>query len=231
MKNTIIENLNSGVRVEGEGNFAKIFKNEKIACNNEVGIIVRNLASPDIYENFIYDNIDQGVLICSNSNAIIKHNKIYRNIKANLAYGGLLSELTIIEENQIYSSRCEGIFCFRVNEGATIRNNEVYDNNDGIVLMNSSVTITENTIFANARSGVLVGKNCFPILVNNKIIDNKFLGIYYQEKVQGEIKDNELTENISQVYLAKDSQKVLAAIKESNTIQGRSDVKSFCSLF
>ena len=53
--------------------------------------MVRDNAHPKIKNNRIYGNQNQGILLQENSSAIIIGNSIYRNIKANIALGGIKS--------------------------------------------------------------------------------------------------------------------------------------------
>jgi len=65
-----------------------------------------------------------------------------------MALGGLNSSDTVILKNKIYGGWSEGIFM--IDGGFTsIYENQVYDNNDGIILYNSSPFIFGNEIKEN----------------------------------------------------------------------------------
>lgn len=59
MKNLVIENVQNGIIIQGEGNEARVLQNEKIACNNLAGICIRNKAQPTISDNTIFENMHQ----------------------------------------------------------------------------------------------------------------------------------------------------------------------------
>jgi parallel beta-helix repeat protein len=91
---------------------------------------------------------------------------VFLNYKANIAFGGDNSSDTVIYKNKIYSSRSEGIFV--IESGFSwILNNQVYDNNDGIIMFDSSPHICENEINENQRTGVIVSGSSFPRIERN----------------------------------------------------------------
>lgn len=82
------------------------------------------------------------------TSAHIELNEIYTNFKANIAFGGDNSADTVIYNNKIYASRSEGIFV--IESGFSwIKANDIYDNNDGVILFDSCSHITENNIHEN----------------------------------------------------------------------------------
>ena len=240
LNNTIHENCQNGMIIKGINNNAKICLNGQISSNNFSGIMIREKASPKILENKIFENMNQvyitkfnkpqGILIVSESSARIEKNEIYKNIKANIAFGGKLSEKTSIYGNKIYSSRNEGIYAVQAN-GCNIINNEIYDNNDGIIIANSSPNISENKIFQNVRCAIIVCEKSSPIMINNKINDNHFLGLFVREDSTGTYKNNELKNNISQLYLASNCLDLLPQLEKENVIEGRKDLAKKCIIF
>lgn len=230
-KNTFHENYQNGIVIKGYNNCAKIVQNDKIGNNYLSGIHVCEKASPKIYGNTIFENMHQGILIVSDSYAEIENNKIFSNIKANIAFGGKLAENTIINNNELYSSRSEGIFAIEA-EGGLITNNKIYENNDGIILIKcKSLNITENEIFKNVRCGVLVSDESKPVMKSNKIFENNFLGMMIRDESDGVYEENELEKNISQFYLSKNCRGLLEKLKRNNKIDGRFDIASRCNVF
>ena len=69
-----------------------------------------------------------------------------RNIKANIALGGEGSGKTVIRDNLIEHGKQEGIFVVEGEEELSIIENEISENNDGIVLLHSDGLIQENKI-------------------------------------------------------------------------------------
>jgi F-box protein 11 len=231
IKNTFLENYQHGIVIKGEGNYAKIINNEKIALNFLSGIHISDKASPRIAENKIYQNLNQGVLVVTDSYAEIEKNEIYENIKANVAFGGRLSDKTIVSNNKIYGSRNEGIFIIEA-EGGSIINNDIYDNNDGIIIVKCKDTlVNDNNIYNNIRCGVLISDKSQPIMHKNLIHDNQFLGLFIRDESRGDYQNNELKSNISQLYLSKNCSRLLKPLKATNVIEGRIDVHSSCNIF
>ena len=78
-----------------------------------------------------------------NSSAFIEENAVFHNIKANIAFGGSLSENTVIIGNKIYNSSSEGIFVM-LSGPCMIYNNQIYNNYDGIVVLEGVPEISFN---------------------------------------------------------------------------------------
>lgn len=74
------------------------------------------------------------------TSAHIEKNEIYTNYKANIAYGGDNSSDTVIMNNKIHSARSEGIFAIE-NGYSWIYKNDIYNNNDGLILFDSSTLV------------------------------------------------------------------------------------------
>ncbi len=229
MKNTVCENYLNGIAVKGVHNNPIIMNNERIAYNNLAGIHVSEKANPTIKDNKVFENMNQGVLLVTDSSACIENNEVFKNIKANIAFGGLLAEKTKIISNKIWGSRNEGIFLIK-GAGGLISKNEIYDNNDGVIVVNSKPDISYNNIYNNIRTGVLISDKSDVKLIGNTIHDNQFLGLFIRDKSEGEISNNDMNLNISQLYLSTDCSQLLKGIKERNNITGRVDVASNCNI-
>lgn len=229
MKNTVCENYQNGIMIRGYYNNPLLMHNDRIAYNNLAGISVSDKASPTIKENKIFENMNQGILVVSESSALIDSNEIYKNIKANIAFGGYHAEKTRICGNKIWGSRNEGIFLIK-GVGGVITRNEIYDNNDGIISVSSKPEISYNNIYNNIRTGVLVSDKSTIKLIGNTIHDNQFLGLFIRDKSDGDILNNDMNLNISQLYLSTDCSHLLKDIKKRNNISGRIDVDSNCNI-
>ncbi len=82
----------------------------------------------------------------------------------------------MIVDNKIYGGRCEGIFVIEGGEGTNITliqgwifRNNIYENNDGIVIMISVPYIAKNQINLNKGNGIMVLKDSRPKLIENKV--------------------------------------------------------------
>ena len=228
-KNAIIENSKAGLVIKGPKNKAIIEQNQQIGFNNFSGIHISDEATPKIINNVIYENMHQGILVVTGSSAIIKGNEIRENIRANIAFGGKMSEFTNITENKIIGSRNEGIFVID-SEGGKIENNDILENNDGVILMRSKNTqIKENMIEGNLRCGMLLIDSS-PEVTKNQIFENQFIGVLFKEKSGGKFSENQIKSNICSVYLYRGCEGIRKEIVENNEISGRIDVQKLCSI-
>jgi parallel beta-helix repeat protein len=229
-KNSIIENSKAGLVIKGAKNKAIIEQNQQIGFNNFSGIHISDEATPKIINNVIFENMHQGILDVTGSSAIIKGNEIRENIRANIAFGGKMSEFTIISENKIIGSRNEGIFIID-SDGGVIENNDILENNDGIILMRSKNTeIRENMIEGNLRCGMLLIQS-FPIVSKNHIFENQFIGVFFKENSGGNFWDNSIKSNVCCVYLNRGCDEIEKDIIGNNEICGRIEKQKLCTIF
>ena len=183
-----------------------------------------------INNNKIGNNSNQGILIVTDSSAKIEENEIYGNVKGNIAFGGSGSENTVIKANRISGARSEGIYVIRA-KGGKILHNEIFNNNDGLVIANSELTVLENNIYNNIRTGVIICEGSKPNFVQNNIHNNQFLGMMVRENSRGRYIGNIFKFNISQFFLSENCTDILEDLNSHNTIEGRIDVKNKCSIF
>lgn len=92
------------------------------------------------------------MLLVETAQAEIVKNVVMENLRANIAYGGENSENTTIIENTISHGRCEGIYVVK-SLGSTIERNDIFENNYGIVVQNSSPNVSKNAIYKNKSDG------------------------------------------------------------------------------
>jgi len=229
-KNSIIENAKAGMVIKGEKNYAIVEFNHQIGYNNFSGIHISDKASPRILNNVIFENMHQGILVVSGSSAYIKGNEIRENIRANIAFGGAMSQNTKIIENKIIGSRNEGIFVIE-SDGGLIEKNDILENNDGIIIMKSKNTlVNENTIEGNIRCGILLIQSA-PEVNKNQIFENQFIGVLFKEKSSGKFLDNHIKSSTCSLYFYRDSHDEKCEMEKENFIEGRVDVQSICNIF
>jgi parallel beta-helix repeat protein len=175
--NQIYENEN-GVLCSGRLCQPVIEGNLQIAHNRMVGVKVEGAAFPILLSNEIFENVRQGVLIVHNSNGKIEKNHIYRNLRANIAFGA--GEISIVG-NTIALGRCEGIFILDSSH-PLIAGNDISQNNDGILAINSTPEITENEIHDNRRAGVILTGASEATVSGNHIRNNTLVGLLVREQ-------------------------------------------------
>jgi len=190
---------------------------------------VEDKGTPKIHHNSIYENMNQGILVVSGSSAQIYENTIYKNIKANIAFGGVFSDETSIKNNKIYKGRCEGIFVIE-GKNTEITHNEIYENYDGVVLIKSDSIVLDNIIKKNNRSGVLIADLSKPKFMNNTISENKFLGVFIRDRSSGVFTQNIIKNNLSQIFFSYDCKPIMDEIIKGNFVDGRYDYDYSCNI-
>ena len=207
-KNTFCENEFNGLLINGRFNNCIVQGNVKITGNMKSGICVNGLAFP-----------------------VIKQNKIYSNLKANVAFGGETGLMTRVINNDIYRARSEGIFVID-SAGGLIARNRIFENNDGIVLFNAkNIEVSENDIMNNVRSGCLIGAESEPKMFQNQVKENKFIGIMFRDGSKGEYFNNIIENNPTQCYYTNSCKDLIDTLEEKNKINGRIDTETGCNIF
>eukprot|EP00347_Sterkiella_histriomuscorum_P010714 403375204 len=228
--NTIEKNKDNGIICAGKENFTRIEKNQSIASNRRSGIKAIEGAQISIVKNKINSNFAQGILLVEGTSAHIEGNEIFTNFKANIAFGGDNSSDTVIYNNQIYSSRSEGIFV--IESGYSwIKNNQIYDNNDGIIMFDSSPHLTENNIYENQRAGVIISGSSFPRVEKNSVFGNSTSGIIIRDNSTALVQNNKIFSNYYQVSTRQMKQDKINLIVEDNEIEGQNEFTNNCIIF
>lgn len=230
--NTITENKENGILIEGANNVTLVQSNYKISHNNERGVLIRNHAFPEITSNSIYGNMKQGVLIQEDAAAKIIKNSIYKNIKANIALGGEFNDKSVIIYNKIYSSAAEGIFAMKTGP-LVIHNNDVFENYDGIVLSESHADVKANTIHDNFVNGLFFIDGSNPTITNNIIEKNEGIGLLIKDTSAPTLEGNRITDN--EINVASENKKIGMNVWTDNNNNGQqNDIfakTGFCNIF
>lgn len=187
---TVRESEENGVLVKGLNCSPKVHSNLEISLSKLAGIKVTEKAHPTLSNNVIKNNLAQGILLVEGASAHISRNIIDENMKANIAFGGMLSGDTIIHHNTIINGRAEGIFMIE-GEHTIITKNKIKKNMDGILLSSANPLISENNIEENRRCGIIMVSHCDPKLFRNLIINNYMCGILMRQNSMGIIEKNE----------------------------------------
>ena len=187
----ISESEENGILVKGLNCHPKIHNNLEISLSKLAGIKVCDRAHPVISNNYIKNNLAQGILIVESSSAYISKNVLEENMKANIAFGGIISGDTVIHHNVITKGRAEGIFMIE-GEYSLITKNIIKENMDGIILSAANPLISDNEIKDNRRCGILMVSNCNPRILRNLIITNYMCGILMRQNSLGLIEKNEV---------------------------------------
>ena len=161
----------------------------------------------------------------------INRNNIYGNLKSNIAHGRAENFDISIKENNIFKGRCEGIFIL---DGGTskISKNVIYENTDGVVLVNSTPVVSKNNIYANRRAGVIAAGSSEPCIIENEVHKNGAVGINFRNKSSGEILRNSAHSNPIQVSITTEAHMNTKEIESENDIRGEVQMPlvNICSL-
>lgn len=172
--------------------------------------------------NIIHQNYTQGIILEEGCAAVIVSNHLTRNIKANIALGGLNSEYSKVKFNTIERSKQEGIFCVEGGEGLDIDSNIILNNKDGLVLLHSLGTIQNNRIEDNDRCGIVLLSETNAIIETNKV-ENNVYGIDIKDPSEPVLRKNTVRFNSFQVSLEKNGKKRWDQYKAFNDISGPND--------
>ncbi len=153
----------------------------------------------NIIENVIGDNKDGIHIESSNTNNIL-NNTLFENNENGIYVAS--SYLNIIENNTIYLNDNDGILLLSSDQ-QTITNNTIYNNTNGIHLISSGGSgnvITENEIYGNSFSGILLENSKASTAGNNEITGNEIYGnsesgIYLYSSNTNSIQQNEIYAN------------------------------------
>jgi parallel beta-helix repeat protein len=101
---------------------------------------------------------------------------------------------TVILRNRIRESRAEGIFMLESGFCQIIMN-EIYGNNDGIVMADSTCLLERNDITENARAGVVCTGLSFPKITKNVIAHNLVAGVLFRDEAMADCSLNKVKLN------------------------------------
>lgn len=218
-ENSILENEN-GLICTGDLCNPDIISNTFIGNNRKAGIRLEEDAHAKIMHNEIAENLTQGILLVTGCSARIESNSVHGNLRANIAIG---AGSTTIMNNTVYMGRCEGIFVLDASN-IEISGNEIYENNDGILSVDSSIEIRNNRIYSNLRTGItLAGKKrnvATNSIVSNELFKNTDVGIYVRDRVDAEILNNRSYSNAIQISVTAKGIWDTKKIKQDNSFEG-----------
>ena len=217
--NQIYENEN-GVLCSGRDCQPTIEGNLQISHNRMVGVRIDGMAFPTLIKNEIFENVRQGILIVHNSNAKIEKNHIYRNLRANIALGA--GQITIIE-NRIELGRCEGIFILDASH-PIISKNDINQNNDGILSVDSTPELMENEVHDNRRAGIILAGTSEATLTKNLIRSNTLVGLLVRDTARVEATGNEFSGGESPISCLSKERIDTRRVTRENVIVGEAQL-------
>ena len=226
--NEIYENEN-GISLKGDNLKAIIDNNPFIGNNRKAGIRLEDFAEADIVSNDIYENLCQGVLLVTQTSANIERNRIYGNLRANVALG---IGKTKIFDNKIFKGRCEGIFLFESGGNCQILQNEIYENNDGILAVDASIDIQRNKIYENKRTGITLAGSGECILRENDVSRNFACGFNIRDEIFALLENNKGYDNPIQICVLSNKPFNIPELRKNNEWVGEVQLPlpNYCQL-
>ena len=175
-----------------------------------------------VLKNKIYKNHKEGILVIENTNSVIEKNILSHNIECNIGLGGINSHHTLIVENIISNSPGPGIIL--VEASSHIFRNDITNNFDGIVLINSRGEMRRNYIYKNNNNGIVCKEFSAPIIVENFLTRNISIGMFLRDKSGmpplSKIFSNTVISNEINVGLETRNDELVQELTTSNTIDG-----------
>ena len=139
--------------------------------DNEYQGISCTRSSPEIMNNYIYNSGLSGIMIMRSSAPRIEMNDIYNNNHRGIGIstdgGG------VITANKIYNNIQQGIECWLAAD-LRITQNDIFSNESGIEVRESSPSIESNDLFYNHNAGIKINSTSAPIVTMNIIMNNGF---------------------------------------------------------
>ena len=111
-----------------------------------------DIDSGRIENNAIYHNALVGIKIMSNSDAIVRHNKIYRNGRGISVEG---KSRGLIEENELYDNFSFNVWVTSKSE-PILEKNRIRDTQVGVYFDCADGKLKNNDIYDHTRSGVKI---------------------------------------------------------------------------
>ena len=118
-----------------------------------------------------------GLEVREGGRLLVRKSKMYAN-KQGLLIGPQAKEC-VVEDCELYDNEWGGIVVSNCMSGVEIQGNRIYDNDEpGVQMMNSNVSISENEIQGNNDWGITINLSSRADVKKNKIRNNKCGGIF-----------------------------------------------------
>ena len=117
---------------------------------------------------------------------MIEKNEITHNIECNIAIGGEGSHHSLIVENVISHSNGPGIILIKSGR-CKIARNDITENAEGILMMQSRADIRRNFISENKNNGLVCEDSSQPKLLENFITGNHSIGAFLRDQSGGNV--------------------------------------------
>ena len=190
------------------------FTNNTITNNDKTGFFLQyGCSNATIYDNKIVDNGEYGITTYRSDNATISENNIQNNGHDLSVYGIFIEQTDHfkIADNEIQDNALAGMYIvdsdYGIIEGNSISNNTVW----GILMVSYMSSIIDNDIWENGaggsdNGGIALYESQECVIQDNRIWNNSYSGIYFDEESDfNEIKDNLIFNNNQNGIYAYDS--------------------------
>ena len=170
--------------------------NNTIIDNNFFGIALQSSNNITVYDNYLTDNIREGIQIFySSSENNISNNRILRSGNSGISLTDKSNNNTL-SDNIIRNNTQNGIK-IQYSYNNTILNNSIIKNyQDGISLSGCNKTkIFHNTVFNNSDNGIGLYDSCIQQKISNNNVTLNEFGITLAKSLNNEIFNNSFSKN------------------------------------
>jgi hypothetical protein len=185
-----------------------------VRYNSGTGISVQGLpgAVCGVSWNDVYDNGVDGIYVIGDAGAAITvtDNTVEDNGDDGVQYtvfGAMPPALLSISANTILRNTGDGITCGQGTGPISIQNNDIRENDDGIVMdgeaWGARPTIQFNNIQANRRAGIHCANLAMPTVDTNTIVGNLAYGLYSKTLAEPILINNTVTGSQYGVYITQ----------------------------
>ncbi|UCG00633.1 MAG: right-handed parallel beta-helix repeat-containing protein [Candidatus Heimdallarchaeota archaeon] len=149
------------------------------------GITV-DCSSANIFNNTVFDNFDNGILILRSKNSVVSNNIIRSNGRHGISVAA--ANFTTIADNEVFNNANDGIHLFGSLNNSVL-NNSIYNNMmTGIILSlfdglgiysrNDNNTLCNNTLYDNNDKGISSDDSGNTYIIRNRIHNFNNIGIH-----------------------------------------------------
>uniref|UniRef100_A0A915EMP9 F-box protein 11 n=1 Tax=Ditylenchus dipsaci TaxID=166011 RepID=A0A915EMP9_9BILA len=189
MKRDIFTGNQGGVYIFGEGR--GLIEQNNIYGNALAGIQIRTNSDPIVRLNKIHDGLHGGIYVHEKGKGLIEENEVYGNTLAGIWV--TTGSSPILRKNRIHSGKQVGVYFYDSGHGL-LEENDIFNHlYSGVqIRTGSNPKITRNKIWGGQNGGVLVYNNGMGVLEDNEIFDNAMAGVWIKTDSNPTLRRNKI---------------------------------------
>lgn len=168
-KNIVYENNWAGIGIRGPG-ISPTIRNNQIYQNMFAGIGIELGASPFVEKNKLFKNGRSGIGLSTSSTAYITQNIISKNTLSGI--GIKENSTATIVENEISYNIMAGLTVMDQSEVRIEKNQLLENGTQGVIAVNSNITINNNKVENNLHHGIGLYANTKALILDNEVKGN-----------------------------------------------------------